>query len=70
MEILEIIKKQKLYLIAIAGVPGAGKSTISALISQHLPHSQVVPMDGYHLYRNQLDEEQMKRRGAAFTFDK
>lgn len=26
-------------------------------------------MDGYHLYRKDLDEEGMKRRGATFTFD-
>lgn len=26
-------------------------------------------MDGYHIYRKDLNEEGMKRRGAAFTFD-
>ena len=26
-------------------------------------------MDGYHLYRKDLDEEGMRRRGAPFTFD-
>lgn len=26
-------------------------------------------MDGYHIYRKDLNEEGMKRRGAPFTFD-
>ncbi len=26
-------------------------------------------MDGYHLYRKDLDEEGIRRRGAPFTFD-
>jgi pantothenate kinase len=26
-------------------------------------------MDGYHLYRKDLDENGLKRRGAPFTFD-
>lgn len=26
-------------------------------------------MDGYHLYRKDLDEEGHRRRGAPFTFD-
>lgn len=26
-------------------------------------------MDGYHIYRKDLNEEGMRRRGAPFTFD-
>lgn len=55
-KIVEIVRAKKPYLIAIAGVPGAGKSTIAFLISEALPKSQIVPMDGYHLYRNELDQ--------------
>jgi pantothenate kinase len=56
-------------LIGICGIPGAGKSTIAHSLTQLLPLSVVLPMDGFHIMRNQLTEEGIKRRGAAFTFD-
>jgi pantothenate kinase len=34
-----------------------------------LQNSIVIPLDGFHLYRKELDEHGMRFRGAAFTFD-
>jgi pantothenate kinase len=67
-------------LIALAGVPGAGKSTIAAEVVRRLnmrakiPYAAVLPMDGFHLPRSILDRmpnkaEAYNRRGAAWTFD-
>ncbi|MCJ1472226.1 putative kinase [Lambiella insularis] len=67
-------------LIALAGVPGAGKSTIAAEVVARLNRSAgttyaaTLSMDGFHLSRTQLDAlpngaEAHARRGAAWTFD-
>lgn len=65
-------------LIAIAGIPGAGKSTVVDQLITRLRHEQIscsaFPQDGYHYYRKQLakfedPEEAFRRRGAPFTFD-
>jgi len=57
------------YLVAIAGIPGSGKTTFSAGLASRLPGAVVLPMDGYHLPRAQLGAEGLRRRGAAHTFD-
>jgi pantothenate kinase len=57
------------YLIAIVGIPGSGKSTLSKALSERLPGSIVVPMDGYHLPQCALTSDELKRRGAPHTFD-
>jgi pantothenate kinase len=57
------------WLVAIAGIPGAGKSTIAADIASCVPGAVVIPMDGYHLRRALLSADQLKRRGAPDTFD-
>lgn len=62
-------KRPEARMIAIAGIPGSGKSTLSAELQASVPGSVVVPMDGYHLPRRILDEEEMQRRGAPYTFD-
>lgn len=65
-------------IIALAGPPGSGKSTVAARIAKRLTArsipSAVVPMDGFHLSRAQLDalpnrEEAYARRGIHWTFD-
>lgn len=65
-------------LIAIAGIPGAGKSTVVDQLCTQLREASVsctaFPQDGYHYYRHQLAEfedapEAFRRRGAPFTFD-
>lgn len=57
------------YLVAIAGVPGSGKSTVCEQILAQRPAYGVVPMDGYHIPRCQLNDEGRRRRGAPHTFD-
>ena len=62
-------------LIAIAGAPGAGKSTLAAEIARDLnartPGSAaVVAMDGFHLPNDALDAAGLRaRKGAPETFD-
>jgi pantothenate kinase len=68
-------------LIALAGPPGSGKSTVAAAVVDRLnaasecgPYATVLPMDGFHLTRAELDTmpnkvEAYARRGAAWTFD-
>ena len=63
------------YWIGLAGAPGSGKSTVAAALQEQLGESlTVLPMDGYHYTRRELDamsdpENAHARRGAPFTFD-
>jgi pantothenate kinase len=66
-------------LIALAGPPGSGKSTIAAEVARRINHEcgvpvAVIPMDGFHHPRAYLDSlpnatEAHARRGAYWTFD-
>ncbi len=61
-------------LIALAGPPGSGKSTLARRLVDSLTASgrpaQVVPMDGFHLDNNILEDiGLLKRKGAPETFD-
>lgn len=61
-------------LIAVAGPPGAGKSTITALIRDGLEQrgrrAAVIPMDGFHLDNRLLVARGLlPRKGAMATFD-
>jgi pantothenate kinase len=71
MAILDTMRDRRTdpWLVAIAGIPGAGKSTIAADVASCVPGSVVIPMDGYHLRRVVLSADQLKRRGAPDTFD-
>ena len=62
-------KRPEIYMVGIAGVPGSGKTTFCRTISSRCPDAVIVSMDGYHLPRNRLDAEGMRRRGALHTFD-
>ncbi|WP_328764744.1 MULTISPECIES: nucleoside/nucleotide kinase family protein [unclassified Streptomyces] len=59
-------------ILGIAGPPGAGKSTLAARLAQELgPElAVVVPMDGFHLARAELERlGRADRKGAPDTFD-
>lgn len=71
-----VADKSSRYLVAVAGPPASGKSTlaeklvtkINALAGQEL--SVVVPMDGFHLDNTVLEQQGMlHRKGAPETFD-
>ena len=62
------------YLVAIAGAPGCGKSTLSTELARRLNAQKrkatVVMMDGFHLDNNILDARGLRpRKGAPETFD-
>ncbi len=61
----------KRHVLGVIGLPGAGKSTLTAWIKQRLGESAViVPMDGFHLANNQLERLGRKaRKGGPDTFD-
>ncbi|KAL5347882.1 hypothetical protein ACLOAV_007293 [Pseudogymnoascus australis] len=68
-------------LVAFAGTPGSGKTTISAALTKvwnakQTPNASitVLPMDGFHYPKSILPTLQnaecaFRRRGAPFTFD-
>jgi pantothenate kinase len=74
--------KQRL-MIAISGIPGSGKSTFSEDFCDFLKKSNdnnnnininpfnpiVIPFDGFHIYKRNLNEEQVKYRGRIDTFN-
>ncbi|KAJ6838414.1 putative uridine kinase C227.14 isoform X1 [Iris pallida] len=75
------------YIVGLAGPPGAGKTTVASEVVHRLNTflsqktftqldevATVLPMDGFHLYRSQLDamenpKEAHARRGAPWTFN-
>ncbi len=65
----------KRLLIAVAGPPAAGKSTLAELLVDKLNTktngaAALVPMDGYHLDNAVLDQLNLRsRKGAPETFD-
>ena len=63
------VRARDAKLIALAGLPGSGKSTVAAALRTRWPSAAVLPMDGYHLPRRLLDAEGLRRRGAPHTFD-
>lgn len=59
-------------VIGIIGKPGAGKSTLSSYLMEHLPidDTALVPMDGFHLSNSQLAIlARSECKGAPDTFD-
>ncbi|KAJ2296317.1 hypothetical protein IWW55_005148 [Coemansia sp. RSA 2706] len=69
---------ERRHIVAISGVPGSGKSYLSqqvcAALNAHAQVCAVLPMDGFHLTKRQLQQmpdapEALRRRGAHWTFD-
>ncbi|MEU7764035.1 nucleoside/nucleotide kinase family protein [Nocardia sp. NPDC049190] len=64
------------YLVGIAGPPGAGKSTLSAVLRDAIDAeagaavAEIAPMDGYHLPNDVLRAMgSLARKGEPDTFD-
>lgn len=64
------------FIVAIAGPPASGKSTLAEELSHRIdarcdePASAVVAMDGFHLDNQVLDSRGLRhRKGAPETFD-
>jgi len=68
---------QRPLMVAIAGIPGSGKSTSTEILAGLLgPHCLCMPFDGYHYSMAQLRscggakaQDLIWRRGAPDTFD-
>lgn len=60
---------QDRYIVALAGPPASGKSTLAADLAQRLG-GRVVPMDGFHLDDAVLEARGLRsRKGSPPTFD-
>lgn len=73
--LLRDIPEGSRQIIAIAGAPASGKSTIAARLNEHLDalepgSSALLPMDGYHFDDEMLVPRGWRpRKGAPHTFD-
>ncbi len=67
----ELIQRSGRALLGLAGPPGAGKSTLAAVLQAEFAKvAQVVPMDGFHLANVELERlGRRARKGASDTFD-
>ena len=67
-------QKKNRNIIAIAGPPGSGKSTIAEMVTdlmnENLMKTSLVPMDGFHLDNKTLKRKNLlDRKGSPETFD-
>jgi len=67
----ELIQRSGRALLGLVGPPGAGKSTLAAVLQAEFADvAQVVPMDGFHLANVELERLGRRgRKGAPDTFD-
>ncbi|MFB2567649.1 nucleoside triphosphate hydrolase [Rhizobium sp. IMFF44] len=73
-EIIARAGNAKRFLVAIAGPPGAGKSTLADNVAKALKargeSAEVLPMDGFHMDNAVLIEKGLlKRKGVPDSFD-
>ncbi len=73
-EIIARAGDTKRFLVAIAGPPGAGKSTLADRVAEALrakgESAEVLPMDGFHMDNAVLIEKGLlKRKGVPESFD-
>lgn len=63
--------KGRRVLVAVAGPPGSGKSTMAEAVVEALgPKAGLMPMDGFHLDNRLLEPRGLlPRKGAPETFD-
>jgi len=71
-----LLAENRRVVAAIAGPPGAGKSTFADMLAPIINErmgkavTAIVPMDGFHLDNEVLDARgHQNRKGAPFTFD-
>jgi pantothenate kinase len=72
--IIERSGTKERYLVAVAGPPGAGKSTFANRVCIALKslkqNAKIVPMDGFHLANDVLiSRGLLNKKGAPETFD-
>ena len=72
--IIENSEGRKRYIVAIAGPPGAGKSTFSQalllMLKEKSIQAKIISMDGFHFDNSILaDRNLLDRKGAPATFD-
>jgi pantothenate kinase len=72
--ILDRASDARRFVVAVAGPPGAGKSTLAELLAQRLTErgetAEVLPMDGFHMDNAVLEQKGiLARKGAPASFD-
>lgn len=69
-QILAVPLRQGRRIIALAGAPASGKTTLAAQLRENILNSCVVPMDGFHRSNVDLEEHGLLAcKGAPETFD-
>lgn len=73
-EIIDRAATARRFVVAIAGPPGAGKSTLAERLAETIglrgDAVEVLPMDGFHMDNAVLEQKGLlARKGAPETFD-